>query len=136
MEMEMENLILVDSNVYIDLLRVGRDPATEIGALCNEWDLVTCGMIKLEVLRAVHTKKGNAKLSKFFAIQRFVISDNRLWDESIELARSLAQQGVTLPGPDLVIAASAFRVGAAVLTADKHFSLIPNLHVIPSPFHQ
>ena len=130
----MENLILVDSNIYIDLLRAGRDPATEIGSICDERDLVTCGMVKLEVLRAVFTKKGFARLSDFLAIQRFVIADNKVWDEGIALAQSLAKAGITLPGPDLVIAASALRVGAAVLTADRHFSMIPDLHVIPSPF--
>ncbi len=84
--------------------------------------------------RAVRTTRGIANLSAFFAIQRFVISDNKVWDEAISLGRSLAKLGVTLPGPDLVIAASALRVDAAVLTADKHFSMIPGLHVIPSPF--
>ena len=45
----------------------------------------------------------------------------------------LDRQGITLPGPDLVIAASAMRLGAAVMTSDEHFSRIDGLRVIAPP---
>jgi len=130
----MERLILADSNVYIDVLRAGGDPAAELVARFDALSLVTCGMVKLEVLRSVRSAKAFAQLSKLFDLQQFVTNDNKIWDEAIQLARSLARIGVTLPAQDLVIAVSAFRTRASVLTADKHFSMIPNLHVIPSPF--
>ncbi len=126
--------ILVDSNVYIELMRAGRDPAEVLVDLYGGLDLVTCGMVKLEVLRGVRANRAFGKISSFFDVMLFVNSDNRIWDESIALARRLAGIGVTLPAQDIVIAASAFRAGAAVLTADRHFSFIPNLEVIHSPF--
>jgi predicted nucleic acid-binding protein len=45
----------------------------------------------------------------------------------------LDRQGITIPGPDLVIAASALRLGAAVMTSDAHFSRIEGLRVIAPP---
>jgi hypothetical protein len=50
-----------------------------------------------------------------------------------ELAWKLDRQGITIPGPDLVIAASAMKLGAAVMTSDAHFSRIDGLRVIESP---
>ncbi|MFT4638789.1 MAG: putative nucleic acid-binding protein [Verrucomicrobiales bacterium] len=126
--------VLADSNVYIDLLRAGLDPAKELVHRYGELDLVTCGMVKLEVLRAVNHRKSFRKLSSFFEVQQFVPTDNDVWDDAIDLAHALGRIGYTLPAQDLIIAVSAFRTGAAVLTADKHFSFIPNLTVIPSPF--
>jgi predicted nucleic acid-binding protein len=45
----------------------------------------------------------------------------------------LDRQGITIPGPDLVIAASALRLGAAVMTSDAHFNRIEGLRVIAPP---
>ena len=128
-------LILADSNVYIDLLRAGRDPAEVLIRDYGAVDLVTCGIVKLEVLRGIKVRKAFELLRQFFSVQQFVDSDFGLWEEATDLARTLARAGATLPAPDLIIAVSAFRTGASVLTADKHFSLIPNLPVIQSPYH-
>lgn len=127
-------LLLVDSNVYINLLRANLSPANELGARFEQADLVTCGMIKLEVLRGVRSKKLLSHLESFFAVMQYVPADNTIWDESVVLARRLAGLGHTLPAQDILIAVSAFRAGAAVLTSDRHFSCIPGLPVIPSPW--
>lgn len=129
-----ETLILADSNVYIELLRAGEDPAEVLVEDYGSLDLITCGMVKLEVLRGVRQRAIFDRLSEFFGVQRWVESRFEDWEDAITLARDLARQGVTLPATDLIIATAAFRTGASVLTADKHFSLIPNLPVIPSPF--
>ena len=47
-------------------------------------------------------------------------------------ARQLARKGVTLPAQDLVIAACAIRIEAAVLTYDHHFFDIPGVTVLSS----
>jgi predicted nucleic acid-binding protein len=126
--------ILVDSNVYIDILRADLDPQHELGTHFQESDIVTCGMIKLEVFRGVRTKRLLTRLESFFEVMQFVPAENAIWDEAIALARRLSVLGFTLPAQDILIAASAFRAGAAVLTSDKHFSYIPELTVIPSPW--
>lgn len=126
--------VLVDSNVYIDILRADLDPQRELGDRLGDADIVICGMVKLEVLRGVRSKKLFDRLEAFFAVMQFVPADNAIWDESVALARRLAQGGYTLPAQDILIAVSAFRAGAAVLTADGHFSFIPGLPVIPSPW--
>jgi predicted nucleic acid-binding protein len=126
----MDQPILVDSNVYISLLRAGRDPAVALGNRYEMTDLVICGMVRLEVLRGVKTAKVLERLGAFFDVLMNVPSDNRLWEEATELAWNLDRGGRTLPGPDLVIAASALRAGAAVCSFDRHFDHIPGLRVI------
>jgi predicted nucleic acid-binding protein len=59
--------------------------------------------------------------------------DNRLWKDATDLAWKLDRQGITIPGPDVVIAASALRLDAAVMTSDAHFSRIDGLRVIAPP---
>lgn len=131
----MGNEVLVDSNVYIDLLRAGRD----VVATLFDWgdprdrSFAICGMVRLEVVRGIKSLKARQKLGGFMDVMINVPSDNRLWGDATELAWKLDRQGITLPGPDLVIAASALRLGATVMTSDAHFSRIEGLHVIAPP---
>lgn len=120
---------LVDSNVYIDLLRSGLDPSKELTRLVSTTDLATCGMIRVEVLRGVKTPSVRDRLAGFFDVLQNVPTDNRLWEESALLAWKLDRKGRAIPATDLLIAACALRVGAIVLTADAHFDEIPGLKV-------
>ncbi len=90
-------------------------------------------MIRLEALRGVKSLKLLAKLSAFMDVMCNVSTTSSLWSEATNLAWKLDRQGITIPGPDLVIAASALRVGAAVMTSDAHFSNIEGLGVIAPP---
>ena len=126
----MDQPILVDSNIYISLLRAGRDPAVALGNRYEASDLVICGMVRLEVLRGIKAPKVLERMGAFFDVLSNVPSDNRLWEEATDLAWQLDRQGRILPAADLVIAASALRMGAAVCTHDRHFDHVPGLRVI------
>jgi len=131
----MENNVLVDSNVYIDLLRSKRD----VIATLFQWNqahhgvLSICGIVRLEVLRGVKSIKLLARISAFMDVMCNVPSDNRLWVEATDLAWQLDRKGLVIPGADVVIAASALRIGAALLTSDTHFAQIDGLRVIAPP---
>ena len=131
----MENNVLVDSNVYIDLLRSKRD----VIATLFQWNqahhgvLSICGIVRLEVLRGVKSIKLLARISAFMDVMCNVPSDNRLWVEATDLAWLLDRKGMVIPGADIVIAASALRIGAAVLTTDAHFQQIDGLRVLAPP---
>lgn len=125
----MESAVLVDSNVFIDLLRQRRDPATELLSRSEIDDLATCGMVRLEVVRGLIHPKLRRAVEEFMSVMLNVITDNKLWEEATELAWKLDRQGRTIPTPDLVIAASALRIDAAVLTFDRHFDAVPGLRI-------
>jgi predicted nucleic acid-binding protein len=125
--------VMVDTNVYIDLMRSRRDVVDVLYRWAGDRNLVVCGMIRLEVLRGVKSLKLMTKLSAFMDVMCNVPSNSSLWSDSIELAWKLDRQGITIPGPDVVIASSAMRLEAAVMTSDSHFSRIEGLRVIAPP---
>jgi predicted nucleic acid-binding protein len=125
--------ILVDSNVYIDLMKRRLDPIRVLGEWVGTSDLVTCGMVRLEVLRGLKIPKAFQRISSFMDIMINVRTDAAFWPEATDLAWELDRQGKVLPGTDIVIAACAMRISAAVLTSDAHFGLIDGLRVIAPP---
>ncbi len=129
----MASDILVDSNVFINLLKRGRDPANLLLEWIGNRNLATCGMVRLEVLRGITLPKSHRNTSAFFDVMVNIPSNNRLWEDAAELAWKLDRKGIVIPGTDVVIAASAMRIGAAILTSDRHFQNIPGLQVISPP---
>jgi predicted nucleic acid-binding protein len=131
----MASEILVDSNVYIDLLRSGRDSVVTLYDWAEERDrsFVICEMIRLEVLRGIKTLKARQRVSSLMDVMINVPSDNRLWKAATDLAWNMDRKGIVIPGPDLVIAASALRLGAKVMTSDAYFSKVDGLRVMAPP---
>jgi predicted nucleic acid-binding protein len=128
--MNKDHPTLVDSNVFIDDLRQGIDPMRSLLDRFPLTDLVTCGVVKAEVLRGVKSLRARDRLAGLFEVMRYVQTSDRLWDEAWQLAWTLDRQGRILPLSDLVIASCALKEGARVLTSDRHFDHIPNLHVL------
>lgn len=120
---------LVDSNVFIDLLQKSLDPAAELTRQISLTDLATCGMVRVEVMRGIKLAKTRQRMSAFLDVMRNVPTDNRLWEEAAELAWTLDRSGWNIPAQDIVIACCARRIGAVVLTRDKHFRKIPGVQV-------
>ena len=60
----------------------------------------------------------------------YVPTDNRLWESTEELLWQLDRQGKVVPTTDALIAESAKRVGAVILTLDSHFQMIPGIIVV------
>ncbi|MDD5261717.1 MAG: PIN domain-containing protein [Methylacidiphilales bacterium] len=125
-------MILVDSCVYIDCLREGRDVFEALRPWANRFDLATCGIVRCEVLGGVRRPKLRQKLSEYMDCMLYVPSMGRIWKRTETLAWELDRQGKSLPLTDLIIAVSAMETGAAVLSYDHHFNLIPGLKVFSS----
>lgn len=124
---------MVDSNVYIDLLRASRDPIKVIGEWSGSRNLATCGMVRMEVLRGVKAPRSYQKLSTFMDVMINVRSGDSFWDEATALAWQLDRKGQVIPTQDIIIAACTMRIGAAILTSDEHFQVISGLEVIAPP---
>ena len=129
----MESDILVDSNVFIALIKAKGDPGPPLATWAGNSNLVICGMVRLEVLRGIRSPKALSRLSAFMDVMVNIPSDVRLWNEATQLAWEMDRKGFVISGPDAVIASSALRIGAAVLTSDAHFSRIEGLRVIAPP---
>jgi predicted nucleic acid-binding protein len=126
----MSAKILVDSNFYIDRARLGADPFAELAQADPDWDIMTCGMVTVEVLRGVKHPRVLERFTTAFSVMLFIASTSQVWERAWRLGWEMDRVGRVIPGPDLVIAAHALSAGAIVLTADHHFRQIPGLVVL------
>jgi predicted nucleic acid-binding protein len=131
----MDLPILVDSSVYIRLMRQRLDPVAVLFEHYDTVNLVTCGMVRLEVMRGMREPRAAKRLEDFFAIMQYVPTDERLWHEATDLAWRIDRSGQTIQATDALIAASALRKSASVLTLDSDFQRVPGLHVLSLPPH-
>jgi predicted nucleic acid-binding protein len=122
-------VVLVDSSVYIHLLRAGADPVTALAEHFEATELVSCDIVRCEVLRGIIRPKARADLATFFDLLVHVTMDHRAWQETEHLAWQLDRAGRILPLTDVIIAVCALRANAAVLTRDQHFKMIPQLQL-------
>ncbi|MFA6961823.1 MAG: PIN domain-containing protein [Opitutaceae bacterium] len=129
----MDLPILVDSNIYIGLLRRGYDPVSVLFEHYDSANLVTCGLVRLEVLRGVRVQKTRERVSSFMDVMQYVEADTLLWAEATALAARTDRNGTPISATDAFIAACAFRRSASVLTEDKDFKLITDLPLLSLP---
>ncbi|MSU65579.1 MAG: PIN domain-containing protein [Opitutus sp.] len=126
----MVELVLPDSNFYINCARAGLDPFVVLAARTDEWEFATCGMVVLEVCRGRRDPSLLKRFQERFGIMLYIAAGNSVWERAAQLAWSLDRQAIVLPAQDLLIAACALQSKAAVLTADAHFHTIPGLRVL------
>ncbi len=131
----MDLPILVDSSVYIRLMRQRLDPVAVLFEHYDTVNLVTCGIVRLEVLRGMRLPQAKRRLEEFMDIMQYVPSDERLWREATDLAWRIDRLGAAIQATDAIIAAAALRKGASVLTLDSDFQRVPGLHVLSLPPH-
>lgn len=131
----MDLPILVDSSIYIRLMRQRLDPVAVLFEHYDTVNLVTCGMVRVEVLRGMREPIPRDRLAAFMSVMQYVPADDRLWQEATDLAWQIDRAGKTIQATDVLIAACALRRGAAVLTLDSDFQRVPGLHVLDLPAH-
>lgn len=123
-------LVLVDSSYFITLLRMGTDPLTTLAELEFDYEFAINGVIWAEVVRGRSDPRLRERYDLAFSATRCLELDAGGWQTAVRLAWDLDRRGTVLPLTDLIIAASALRHGAQVLTFDRHFSQVPGLQVV------
>jgi predicted nucleic acid-binding protein len=126
----MANLVLPDSNFYINCARAGTDPFRELDARSDDYEFATCGMVVLEVCRGRRDPNVLHRFQEAFGVMIFVPTTNQIWERAAQLVWSLDRRGIVLPAQDVLIAAHALQTNSTVLTFDAHFHSIPGLNVI------
>lgn len=122
-------MILIDSCIYIEHLRAGRDPAQVFAPYAQQHDLATCGVIRCEVIRGMRTPKARRALADYMGCLLYIPTLNNVWEAAEEVLWQTDRAGFKIPVTDAIIAVCAMMAGGAVLTKDKHFKAIPGLRV-------
>ncbi len=126
--MEFSDPIIVDSSVYIDHLRAGKDIRQELMPYLANGLLYSCGVVRAEVLRGFKTQRLKGEMTAFFNIIPEVPVNARMWQTVADLAWAMDRSGAGgKPLTDIIIARCAMHVGAVLVSPDKHFRDIPGL---------
>lgn len=126
----MAGRVLVDSSFFITRLRAERDPLEELAIHSDDWELLTCGVVQMEVLRGMIEKKAHQKMAAYMGCMLYVPTLNVVWERAAALAWTLDRQGKVMQVTDLLIAACAITAEAAVLTFDSDFGRVPGLRTL------
>ena len=120
------NLFLVDTSAWLLALRKDFMPVVKnrIDHLLKEDVIITTGIVKLELLGGTKTEREFHRLRTRLDALDAIRTDTPLWDKACDLAFKLRRKGVTVPHTDILIAACALEVEAAVVHADAHFDII------------
>lgn len=120
-------MIFVDSTKYISWMRQGRNPVALLAPAVSAGELISCGIIRIEVIRGVLKPKVKAELNCFFDLVPEIPLSSVLLRDAAELAWTLDRQGQVLPVTDVIIAACVKRTGAELISEDAHFRMVPGL---------
>ncbi|MHB1375910.1 MAG: type II toxin-antitoxin system VapC family toxin [Candidatus Humimicrobiaceae bacterium] len=119
-------MILVDTSAWIFALR--KNPfaklKSRIDHLLEMDDIVTLGMIKLELLGGTKTKEEFDRLKTRLDALYEILTGAKLWSSAAQLAFDLQRKGLTIPYTDILIASAAIQSEAIILHADSHYDLI------------
>lgn len=129
----MQGSLLVDSSFYIGRLREGKDPLSELAAISEEWEVVTCGVVVVEVCRGFKNERMRERFERAFSTMIMIPTTPKIWHRAMDLAWRLDREGKGMQVTDLVIATCALQVEATVLTLDSDFLRVPSLDVVAEP---
>lgn len=120
------NRFLVDTSAWIFALKSEGIPEIRdrIDQIISDEEILTTGIIKLELLSGAKTEKEFDRLKKNLDALDMVETDDRLWESAYKLVFKLRRQGITVPHTDILIAACGFAAKATIVHADAHFDMI------------
>ena len=120
-------VLLVDSTIYIHWMRHGRSPVRTLAPYVQSGGVVSCGLIRAEVIRGIVRPGVRSEMEEFFDLIPMIETTQVLWRTAADLAWKLDRKGKVLPLTDLVIAACAQSVQAEIISLDRHFAEIPGI---------
>ena len=128
----MNNTVVIDSSVWIRVFResVSEDLAKEVDLLISEQRAAIVPIINLEVLSGASTTQDFLNLKQSFHGLKWFRFDDEIWDMSAKWAFELRSAGMSVPIADILIAVAAYKNGALVLHADKHFDFISSKYPV------
>jgi hypothetical protein len=114
--------VLVDSSVWVAYFRGTGDPTT-VDWLIEEDILVTNDLILAELTPPLLVRKERKLVALLREIERIPLTPD--WDEITAMQVTCLRNGINKVGiPDLIIAQHAIQNRLALLSLDKHFSLL------------
>ena len=118
----MAEMILIDSNIWIDYFKKGNYRyRNKIIELLEEDKVAACGIIITELLHGAKTSKETDIIKEYITgVNIFDITTDNYINAGI-LGCLLRRNGITVPLPDLIIAEICISNKIRLFTNDRHF---------------
>lgn len=118
-------MVLVDSSAWIESLRRQGDMRVKLAVegLLEAYEAQWCSPVRLEVLGGARPEE-RALLGKCFSVIPYRPCRDDDWDRAVALAWRLRRKGLSVPWPDVLIAAIAIHDGVRLYAIDAHFQQI------------
>ena len=128
-----KELALLDTSIWIHYLRPAgqQELKTTVKNALIEGRVLSCSVVKTEILVGSRDEKSFAKLSKHLEAVPGVSIDGVVWEGAARLGYTLRKKGITIPLSDLLIAEAAMQRGVVLWHADNHFEEIRTI----APLH-
>ena len=120
---------LLDTGILIRHLRGNPAYATLLQNMAQDGPLLVSAFTRVEVLRGMRDHERRATMALLDALLTVPL-DREGADVAGEWLRAYRSQGITLGGPDAVIAAAAFVNQATLLTTNPRHFPMPELRVL------
>lgn len=122
-------VVLLDTSMWIEALRSGGriDSRRRVDELIAADEAGWCDVVRLELWHGARGEKEHRDLRQLESVIPCLETDQRVWEESFELARRARTRGLTVGAPDLMIVACAKRHGVPVESRDSHLERLIKL---------
>jgi len=122
-------MVIIDSSSWVEALRENGQPAVRerVRGLMQSGAARFIPMVRLELWAGV---RGETEKKTLLALEAEIPEleiTPAIWEEARGLGRRARASGVTVPAPDLLIAACARHHGAAIEASDAHFAQLAKL---------
>lgn len=122
-------MYLVDTSSWIEFLRTNGRPEVQkrLHELLKARQAAWCQVVRLELWNGARSDSDVRQLTELETYLTMLDITADVWNESVALARRTRGKGLTVPMPDVIIAACARHHGVEVESIDLHFKQLAKL---------
>lgn len=118
-------LVFIDTSAWIEYFKKTAHPITkEIESALFLNTASTCQLVLAELIQGARSEKETALIIDLASVAQILNDSEFTWQQAGFLSNKLRKQGKTLSLIDCYLAVLAKENKVAILTLDKHFSII------------
>lgn len=127
-------MVIADTSVWISFFnRPHSAEKRTLDALIDSDEVAITGIVLAELLQGCRTLQDRDEIEDALLALPYFEMTRTTWIRTDEISSTLLRRGITLPMPDLMLAAIAIEHQCRIYSLDKHFDKVHGLsHYSPS----
>jgi predicted nucleic acid-binding protein len=121
-------VVIADTSVWIPFFNRPHSLEKQvIDTLIDSDELAMTGIVLAEILQGCRTQKESDTIKNVLLALPYFEMTHSTWIKAGAISSLLLRRGVTLPMPDVIVAAIGMEYDCQVYSLDNHFHEIPSL---------